>query len=53
VRFRSLRFAKEAIALTERSQRGLDLLANVPAMLACHAGEEHRAYVARFSRRTG
>jgi enoyl-CoA hydratase/carnithine racemase len=50
---RSLRFAKETIALAKRSERGLDLRANVTAMLACHTGEKHRAYVARFSRRTG
>jgi hypothetical protein len=45
--------SQEAIALAERSERGLDLRANVAAMLAWHTGEEHRAYVARFSWRTG
>jgi len=34
----SLRFAKEAIALAERSERELDLRANVAAMLAWHTG---------------
>ena len=45
--------SQEAIALAERSERELDLRANVAAMLAWHTGEELRAYVARFSRRTG
>ena len=45
---RSLRFAKEAIALAEGSERGV---CGRDAGLAHR--EEHRAYVARFSRRTG
>lgn len=49
---RSLRYAKEAVALAETAPREADLAANVSAMLACHASAEQRAYVAGFDGRS-
>jgi enoyl-CoA hydratase/carnithine racemase len=48
---RSLRLAKQGLALPERHDREHDLRANVDAMLECHTAPEQQAYVAGFGDR--